>query len=94
MTRTEHLLVILSEECAEVSKEVSKCLRFGLDDKEPGQELSNREKVIKELSDLNGVMEMLQNDKVLSLMKTYDILEKKKKVERYLEYSEFIGTLI
>jgi len=32
MTREEHLLVITSEECPEVIKEVSKSLRFGLDD--------------------------------------------------------------
>ena len=35
MNREEHLLTILSEECAEVIKDVSKALRFGLDDYPP-----------------------------------------------------------
>jgi len=32
MNRTEHLLVCLAEECAEVGQAVAKALRFGLDD--------------------------------------------------------------
>ena len=38
MTREQHLLVILGEECAEVQQLVAKILRFGLDSYHPEDE--------------------------------------------------------
>ena len=35
MTENEHILTTLGEEGVEISKEVSKALRFGLDDIDP-----------------------------------------------------------
>lgn len=35
MNTTEHLLVVLGEECAEVQQNIAKALRFGLDDHHP-----------------------------------------------------------
>ena len=97
MTRQEHLLTILSEECAEVIKEVSKALRFGLDDKEPNQEFTNSERITKELHDVIAVIEMLRDEGCIKRGRTGDVLrsfkEKQRKVEKYLEYSEKCGTL-
>lgn len=45
MKRHEHLLSILAEECCEVGQRVSKALRFGLDEVQPGQDLSNAERI-------------------------------------------------
>jgi hypothetical protein len=50
------LLTILLEECAEVQQRVTKVLRFGLLEVQPGQELDNRERLSLEVGDL---MEML-----------------------------------
>ncbi len=97
MTRQEHLLTILSEECAEVIKEVSKALRFGLDDKKSGQTFTNSEKITGELHDIIAVVEMLRDEGCLKRERTTKVLAaikwKQEKVEQYLEYSEKRGTL-
>ena len=96
MTRTEHLLVILSEECAEVAKEVSKALRFGLDDAEPGKPETNREKIASEFNDLFAVMLMLKEEGIFEdkqLLTLEAIKKKKARVERYLLYSQEVGRL-
>jgi len=94
MNREEHLLVILAEECSEVAKEAAKALRFGLSDKEPGQEKTNREKIATEFNDLFAVMHMLVDDGLIPEggMLSIDAIEaKKQKVEKYLKYSKSVG---
>ena len=97
MTRKEHLLTILSEECAEVIQRVSKALRFGLDEKEPGQKFTNSERITEELHDIIAVIEMLRDEGCLRRERTGKVLLafklKQEKVERYLKYSEKRGTL-
>lgn len=94
MTRLEMLLDILSEECSEVAIRCSKALRFGLDEIEPGQRHTNRERIKRELNDVHALVEMLQA--VNALPAIYDpglVIEKKRKVETFLEYSAQCGTL-
>jgi NTP pyrophosphatase (non-canonical NTP hydrolase) len=96
MNRREHLLTILSEECAEVAKEVSKANRFGLDDHQPGQPETetNRKKLTEELNDLVAIADMLFDEGYIDDFLDIDKMEsKKKKVEKYLKYSKEKGTL-
>lgn len=101
MNRTEHLLTVLGEECAEVQQRVSKALRFGLDEVEPGQALPNRDRIVKELHDLFAVVEMLQERAILHACDGFllDITgreeanHKHAKVSKYLDYSRVLGTL-
>lgn len=98
MNRKEHLLIILAEECAEVSKEVSKALRFGLDDCNPNvileeANITNSERITKEIADITGILEMLYSEKIIERPMLYDILEKKKKIKSFLNYSKTVGTL-
>lgn len=63
MDRLEHLLVILSEECAELSKEVSKALCYGLNDYAPSSIETNAQRIVSEFNDLVAVFRMLvEND--------------------------------
>ena len=87
MTKEQHLLIILSEECAEVTQAVSKALRFGLEDTNPTTGITNRFEIIKELSELFGVYEMLRDNGTLHTMRDEDIKKKKEKVEHFMKYS-------
>lgn len=96
MNRQEHLLVILSEECAELSKEVSKALRFGLNDSEPGKQETNAQRIVSEFNDLVAVFRMLTENNIFNpdeLLNDKSINAKKAKVEKYLKYSKSVGTL-
>lgn len=96
MNRTEHLLSILAEECAEVAQRASKALRFGLTEVQPGQPFSNATRIEIEFYDLVAVYQMLLDNKsfaVTGLNGDECIRSKKEKVEKFLKYSEECGTL-
>jgi len=98
MNRTEHLLTCAAEECNEIAQRVSKALRFGLDDMQVGQGLSNAERIVQEFRDLQAVMEMLEDEFIVEpcvwIRDVQAIEEKKAKVEKYLRYAESTcGTL-
>lgn len=96
MNRTEHLLTILAEECNEVGQRVSKALRFGLNEVQPGQTRQNTDRLLEEILDLFAVVEMLQEEGLIYIepsIGTAAIDAKKAKVEKFLEYSKQCGTL-
>ena len=96
MNRKEQLLVILAEECSEVIKDVTKSLRFGLEDINPkdNEKNENRKNLINELSDLIAVAEMLVDEGFIDdYLDIEKIQKKQEKVEKYLKYSESVGTL-
>ncbi|QNG62671.1 hypothetical protein B1VFA_153 [Rhizobium phage B1VFA] len=96
MNRREHLLTILGEEGVEVSQRCSKALRFGLDEIQPGQELTNAQRIRGEYLDMVAVMEMLIEESLIAPIDGHDlqaIRAKKAKVEKFLAYSRDCGTL-
>ncbi len=95
MNREQHLLVILSEECSEVIKDVSKALRFGLKDGYSGSSKINSDNISSELMDIFAVVIMLVKEgSIKELNWDVDVLLKKiKKIEKYLLYSKEKNTL-
>ena len=95
MTRKEMLLLILSEEAAEVAQGVTKALRFGLNEVYPVTGKTNLERLIEELNDMAAVIQMLQEEQVLpwGIHDKKQTEAKKIKVEKYLEYSKSLGLL-
>lgn len=95
MTTTEHLLVILAEECAEVAQRATKALRFGLDETQPGQPYNNAERLMDELVDVRVVLLMLQSEGALPQadcsQETVD--RKTEKVRKYMAHAQSCGTL-
>lgn len=88
MTRIEHLLTILSEECNETAQRVTKSIRFGLEEIQPEQNLTNAERIIYEFNDIIAVMEMLQEEQVFHKILDREAIEKKKaKIAKYMDYA-------
>jgi hypothetical protein len=98
MTREEHLLVIIAEECSEIAKHCTKALRFGLDSGYPN-DVNNAQGIVLEFLDLSAVIEMLRESseimKTAALSTSVDevLAVKKAKVETFLVYSAERGRL-
>lgn len=94
MTETQYLLQCLQEECDEVGQRCSKAIRFTLGEVQPGQNLTNAQRIDEEMTDLVGVLELLHDRGLLS--NQFDLAKiqaKKDKVMRYMAYSRERGTL-
>ena len=61
---TKEILTILQEECAEVIVEVSKCFRFGPDQMMEGTDITNIQRLEKEIGDLQAMIELLVDNSV------------------------------
>ena len=88
LNKTEHLLTILGEECAEVAQRASKAVRFGLKDIDPERKESATRLLEKELADLMAVANMLGLH-----IRPEDMQAKVEKVEKYMGYSRQVGAL-
>lgn len=98
MTQAELLLVHLIEECDEVSQRATKALRFGLDEVQAGQPLTNAQRIIGEFRDLMTIVDMMQEKDILPCDDgdaefERHLAEKRAKVVGWLKYSEARGTL-
>lgn len=88
MNRTEHMLTLISEEASEVVKDACKAIRFGLADKEPGQNDDNIRRLEREIAQLVAVADMMG-----LLIREEDKKIKVERVEKYMEISRRNGTL-
>lgn len=97
MDRKEHLLTCLSEECAEVAQRVSKALRFGLEEVQAGQNLTNRQRIVEEYHDLCAVVVILVSEGILEpstiMLDPDQVTAKRAKIERFMAISRREGAL-
>ena len=71
ISQKENLFVVAMEECAEVSKELSKCLRFGIDNHKPGyEEMLNKDCLGEEYAQLCGMMERIFKENNIEINKS------------------------
>lgn len=82
----KEILLILQEECAEVTQSISKCMRFGPDQCKPGKDLTNIQHLEQEIGDLYAMIELLV-DKDVGVNNQGIILAKKKKFEKLKQWS-------
>jgi len=61
---TREILLILQEECAEVTQAVSKCFRFGPDQMKPNKPMTNIQMLEEELGDLLAMIELITDQNV------------------------------
>lgn len=86
---TREIILIMSEECAEVAKEVSKIMRFGPDQIKPGKDKTNIQVLEEELGDLLAMIELLV-DKDVGVTNEGLELAKKAKFEKLKKWSNII----
>ena len=65
-SKTNEALVILQEECAEVTQAISKIFRFGMDAKHPNEDRNNRQRLEEELGDLVCMVGLLINQNIVN----------------------------
>jgi len=86
---------VVAEECNEVAIRISKVVRFGADDIEPGQEFTAMERLVNELNDLMGSLkEVVDRGYVPFEPDEAKILAKQIKVLHHLDYARSRGTVI
>lgn len=94
MNVIENLLMTLSEECDEVGQRASKANRFGLSEVQPDQAESNAQRIMGELNDLLGVVELLESAGAFQFAPDRERIDaKKRKVLHYMRYSLQLGTM-
>lgn len=95
MNRAEHMLACLAEEGAEVAQRVTKALRFGLREVQPGQPLTNDDRICDELRDLIAVAHILHSEGVIGwfMPEIGDVNAKLSKIERFMAISREQGVL-
>lgn len=80
------LLVVMAEEANEVGQRVCKALRFGMQEVQPGQNLTNAQRIAVELGDLLAVFDRLQARGLLDANVVTDAsIAKHQKLDRFLQ---------
>jgi len=87
------LLTILAEECCEVAQRCTKALRFGTSEIQPGQNLSNSERIEMELGDVKAVIRRLA-DMGIIYFESIDrnAVAKQPKLNKYLQNFERVNS--
>jgi NTP pyrophosphatase (non-canonical NTP hydrolase) len=83
------VLLILQEECAEVTQAVSKCFRFGPDQMKPGKNRTNLNMLEEEIGDLLAMVELL-TDLDIGVTPEGVAIAKKNKFEKLKQWSDLI----
>jgi len=95
MNREQMALLKLMEECNEVSQRCAKAIKFGLEEKQPGQELTNRQRLYEEAVDVIAALDVLTDRGILDMDKVTnpEVAARKEKITKYDEYSRSLGIL-
>lgn len=99
MSRVDYLLSHLAQECCEIAVRCTKAQMFGLDEIQPGQEFTNRQRIMHELCDLMALGETMRDEGILpdDAMRYPEvnqrIEDKKIKAATFSDYSRQLGRL-
>ena len=85
MKTNDEIMLILQEECAEVTQAISKCLRFGFDNYKPGKPKTNREHLAEELGDLQAMIDLCVKYNIVS--KEHICVAADNKIEKLKKWS-------
>lgn len=92
MSNEQFMLLKLSEEAIEVSKECSKAIQFGMDEIYPAIGITNRDRIRAELQDLFAIIQIMNEDCGLDFVPSQEAVEiKRSKLQHYQQYSRDLG---
>lgn len=97
MSFVDYLLSHLAQECCEVAIRCTKAQHFGLDEIQPGQPLTNRQRIQEELCDLLAMVDEMKESKIIEELSRRDyharISAKLRKASEFRDYSRQVGRL-
>jgi hypothetical protein len=96
MNKDEHIMATAAEEAVEVAQRITKALRFGLTEVQPGQPFTNAERILEEYHDLHAMMEWMADRGLIPgdlLPSTAKAIRKVQKVEKFMGISREQGVL-
>lgn len=96
LNEEQYLQICCAEEAAEVAHRISKILRFGLNEVQPGQDKTNRTRLEDELVDFTAIVHLMGMKGIVNmrhpdLQKSFEA--KIDKVRKYMQYSRDRGIL-
>jgi hypothetical protein len=98
LTKEQYLLTVVMEECAEVAQRASKAIRFGLQEKQPGQPFTNAQRLVNEVIDLYETLDVLFEDGSISMPdgEEFEVqrASRREKMTRYMERAQREGVLL
>jgi NTP pyrophosphatase (non-canonical NTP hydrolase) len=85
MNKTQkEIMLIAQEECAEVVQAISKCFRFGFNEKHPNQEFTNQQRLEEEVGDLLCMINMMIDNRIIDkLAVDFAIDAKSEKIRKW-----------
>lgn len=98
MTSKENLMVVAMEECAEIQQEISKAIRFGVDNHHPNEpHIMNGQRIMREFHQLRAVMDMLV---IKGIIPDFPEVEQNQiyrvkvdAIKKWEEYSKSVGAI-
>lgn len=97
MSYADYLLSHLAQECCEIAIRCTKAQHFGLDEIQPEQSLTNRQRIQEELCDLYALVDEMQESEILNAFSRRDyqarISAKLRKAAAFRDYSRDLGRL-
>lgn len=81
-SKQKEIMLIAQEECAEVVQAISKCFRFGFNDKYNGA--TNKEKLEEEVGDLLCMINMMMDNRIIDRLSVeFAIDAKSEKIRKW-----------
>jgi NTP pyrophosphatase (non-canonical NTP hydrolase) len=83
-SKQKEIMLIAQEECAEVVQAISKCFRFGFNEKHPSEEFTNRQRLEEEVGDLLCMINMMMDNRIIDkLAVDFAIDAKSEKIRKW-----------
>lgn len=84
--RQREILICMMEEAAEVQQRAAKALRFGLDEVQPGQPLTNAERLAQEVGDMGTLVAVACEEGVICDADVFQAqIAKRAKLQVYMQ---------